>query len=102
MASGVLLLVVAGVTSLGAGLVLRRSGAETRKLAATLREVFELAGIATLFLVANVVLGLAIVLGVRGLSSHFVSVYLLEDSTLVLLSLLQGAVFFCWRRRGGE
>jgi hypothetical protein len=102
MASGVLLLVVAGVTSLGAGLVLRRSGAETRKLAATLREVFELAGIATLFLVANVVLGLAIVLGVRGLSSHFVSVYLLEDSTLVLLSLLQGAVFFCWRRRDGE
>ena len=102
MASGVLLLVVAGVTSLGAGLVLRRSGAETRKLAATLREVFELAGIATLFLVANVVLGLAIVLGVRGLSSHFVSVYLLDDSALVLLSLLQGAVFFCWRRRDGE
>ena len=44
-----LLLVVAGMTSLGAGLALRRSGVETRGLAATLGEVFELVGTVTLF-----------------------------------------------------
>ncbi|HZP36092.1 MAG TPA: hypothetical protein VFE48_06310 [Methylomirabilota bacterium] len=94
-----LLLVVAGMTSLGAGLALRRSGVDTRGLGATLGEVFALAGTVTLFYLANVTLGLGIVLGVRSLSSHFISAYLLDDSSLLVLSLLQGVVFFCWRRR---
>ncbi|SRR5574338_349617 len=100
MGSGVLLLVVAGMTSLGAGLALRRSGVETRGLAATLGDVFALAGTVTLFYLANVALGLGVVLGIRSMSSHFISVYVLDDSSLMVLSLLQGVVFFCWRRRG--
>jgi hypothetical protein len=44
-------------------------------------------------------LAAAIVLAIRTLSSHFVSIYVLDDLALVALSLLQGAVFFFWRRR---
>jgi hypothetical protein len=29
-------------------------------------------------------------------SAHFISVYLLNDMTLVALSALQGALFLCW------
>jgi len=32
------------------------------------------------------------------LPPHFVSIYVLNDLSLVPLSILQGAVFFCWRR----
>jgi hypothetical protein len=44
------------------------------------------------------VLGVAIVLMIRSVSSAFVAVYVLNDIALVGPSALQGAVFFCWRR----
>jgi hypothetical protein len=59
----------------------------------------EILGLATLFLVANVALGLALVLALRQWSSAFVSAYPLQDVTLAILSLLQGLVFGLWRRR---
>lgn len=96
----VLLLVVAAVTSVTAGLAMRRSGSPVRGLGAAVRQVLELAGFAALFLLANLALGLAIVLGIRSVSSLFVSVYVLDDVSLVALSVLQGAVFFCWRTAG--
>lgn len=102
MGPSVLLLVVVAVTSVvAAGLAMRGSGSEGRGFGAAVRQVLELAGIATLFLLANLALGLAIVLGIRSVSSLFVSVYVLDDASLVALSLLQGAVFFCWLRRSG-
>ena len=58
----------------------------------------ELVGIATLFLLGNLALGLAIILGIRNVTPIFMSVYVLNDTALVALSALQGAVFFCWRR----
>ncbi len=99
MGSSVLLLAVAGLTSLAGGLAMRRSGVAGRGLGAALRDVLELAGFVTLFFLANLALGLAIVLGIRSVSAAFISVYWLDDVALVALSLLQGAVFFFWRGR---
>ena len=93
-----LLLVLPVATSLAAILIAHRSGRGRRGLADAVPLVLELAGILTLFLVANLALGLAIVLAIRVLSSFFVSIYILNDLSLVALSFLQGAVFFCWRR----
>jgi hypothetical protein len=99
MEQGLLLLLVAGSTSLGAALAARVLGAESRGLGSAILLVLELAGISSLFLLANLALGLVIVLSLRRVSSLFLSVYVLKDASLVALSALQGAVFFCWRRR---
>ena len=58
-----------------------------------------LVGISVLFLVANLALGVAIILAIRTISAFFLSIYVLNDLSLVALSLLQGAIFFCWRRQ---
>jgi len=95
--SSLLLLLLAVTTSVAAGLIVRRAGAGRRGLRDAVPLVLELTGISTLFLLANVALGIAIVLGIRTFSPFFVSIYVLNDLSLVALSVLQGAVFFCWR-----
>ena len=96
MAQGVLLLLVVVMTSLVAGWAVRRR--RLRRLADAMGLTLELVGIATLFLIGNLALGLAIVLAIRSVTPIFVSVCVLNDTALVALSALQGAVFFCWRR----
>lgn len=97
--SSLLLLFLPVATSVAVVLIARRAGPGPRGLGDAVRLVLELAGISTLFLVANLALGVAIVLGIRLLSSYFVSIYVLNDLSLVALSFLQGAAFFCWRRQ---
>jgi hypothetical protein len=95
--SSALLVLLAATTSLLAVLIGRGSG--SRGLGRAFGLTLELVGIAALFLAANLGLGVALVLAIRGFSPFFVSIYVLNDVTLVALSLLQGAVFFCWRRQ---
>lgn len=95
--SSLLLLLLAVTTSVAAGLIVRRARPGNRRLGAAV--LLELAGISTLFLLANLALGMAIVLAIRTFSSFFLSIYVLNDLSLVALSLLQGAVLFCWRRQ---
>ena len=38
-------------------------------------------------------------MAVCSFSSHFVVIHLLIDLSLAALSILQGAVYFCWRRQ---
>lgn len=97
--TGFLLLLVV-TTSLLAGLLIRKPAAGSRSLGRAVLAVLEMAGIAALFLAGNLLLGAATVLAIRGASSVFVSIYMLNDVSLVALSILQGAVFFFWRRRG--
>jgi hypothetical protein len=59
--------------------------------------VLELGGLTVVFLVANLALGVAVVLSMRALSLPFVSIYVLDDASLVVLSALQGAIFGWWR-----
>ena len=93
------MLIAVLVTSAAAGLIVRRAPPPARSLRRAVLLVLELVGLATVFVVGNLVLAAAIVLAIRTLSSHFVSIYVLDDLALVALSLLQGAVFFFWRRR---
>jgi hypothetical protein len=58
-----------------------------------------MAGLTVVFLVVNLALGLAFVLASRALSMPFVSVYILNDVTLIALSALQGVIFGWWRRQ---
>jgi hypothetical protein len=96
--SSALLLMVAAMTSLAASLLVRRQAPADRRLLRAALLVFELVGISTLFLASNLALAVAVVLAIRSFSPFFVSVYVLDDLALVALSLLQGAVFFFWRR----
>jgi hypothetical protein len=41
------------------------------------------------------------VLAIRSFTAGFLSVYLLNDPSLVLLSALQGIIFESWRGRAG-
>lgn len=100
MAQGALLLLLVAVTSLAAGWAVR--GRSSVRLADAVWSTLELVGTATCFLLANLAVGLLIVLGIRGFTPLFVSVYVLNDTTLVALSALQGALFFCWRRGRGD
>ena len=60
----------------------------------------QLVGKSTLFFVGNLAIGLVCVLAIRGATGTFVSVYLLNDLTLGVLSAAQGVCFECWRTSG--
>jgi hypothetical protein len=53
-------------------------------------------GLASVFLAANFAVGLLIVLLVRGVSGRFISAYVLNDTTLVVMSTLQGMLWSFW------
>ena len=86
------------LTSLGAyvigtrGLTLRRD-----KLTPAITEMLECLGLTTVFLVGNLAVGVTLILGIRALTGRFISVYWLNDVSLVLLSFVQALVFLSWR-----
>jgi hypothetical protein len=87
------------LTSTGAYVIgARVLGLPGRGLGPAVRQTFEMAGLTVVFLVVNLALGLAFVLASRALSMPFVSVYILNDVTLIALSALQGVIFGWWRR----
>jgi hypothetical protein len=63
-----------------------------------MQRALELIGASVVFFLLNLAVGLPIILAVRTLTSGFVSVYVLNDLMLVVLSAVQGIVFCCWRR----
>jgi hypothetical protein len=64
------------------------------------RFALQLVGMSTLFFVGNLAIGLVCMLAIRGATGTFVSVYLLNDPTLGVLSAAQGVCFECWRTSG--
>ena len=64
-----------------------------------LARLLELVGITVVFFVVNLAVGVAIILAVRVVTPAFVSIYVLNDMTLVALSALQGVLFELWRAR---
>ena len=72
---------------------------EPRSLRSAITEALELFGLSIVFLVANLAVGTCLILSARALSGRFLSVYLVNDSTLGLMSFLQAIVFHCWRRQ---
>jgi len=96
---GVFLPLLVAVTTVTAYVIgVHVLGLSRRRLAHAVGRTLELAGLTVVFLVANLAIGLAVVLATRALSTRFISVYILNDLSLVALSALQGVVFGWWRR----
>ena len=95
---GLFLLGLAVLTSaLAYVLVVRAFGWSPRVLRGAALQALELLGMSAVFLALNLAVGLFVVLATRTLTPAFISVYLLNDNTLLALSLLQGLVFGAWR-----
>ena len=88
------------LTSLGAYLIGRRHLAlRNSKLAPATMEMLECLGLTVLFLVGNLAVGSALILGLRALTGQFISIYWLNDISLLVLSVVQALAFHCWRRQ---
>jgi len=88
------------VTSLGAYIVGTRGLALSRdKLTPAIIEMLESLGLTVIFLFVNLAVGMTLVLGLRTLAGKFISIYWLNDTSLVVLSLVQALAFYHWRRR---
>lgn len=96
--SYVFLPLLAVLTSIGAYILAVRVWTwRSRALWPALRRALEVIGAASIFLAVNFAVGLLIVLVVRSMSGRFISAYVLNDTTLVVMSVLQGMVWSFWR-----
>ncbi len=96
------LVVLVGVTSLLAYLTgTRRLGLSGRSLWAALARMLECVGMAFVFFVANLGLGIVLILAFRTLTHRFAPVYLANDVSLLVFSLVQGLTFCWWWRIQG-
>ena len=96
---GIFVLVLVGLTSIAAAaFVKRRLAWPATALATGAVAALELLGAGFVCFVVNLGLGVLVILLVRALSPSLVSVYVLNDVALLVLSLLQGLVFQGWRQ----
>jgi hypothetical protein len=95
---GIFMLTVAGLTS-AAGYLLgvRRLGLAPARLGAVLGRMLETVGASLVFLVADLLVGVVLVVVLRDVSGRFVSVYVTNDLAWLGLAMLQGLVFQEWR-----
>ena len=85
------------LTSLIAYLFARnRRRLRTVELARALGRLADLVGTGAIFAVVNVVAAAAIVLGIRGVTDRFVSLYSIADPTWLAVSMLQGCLWRLW------
>jgi hypothetical protein len=95
-----LVLGLTGITSLGSLLLgVRALGYSGIGLRAAVGKTLECVGVTFVFFLANLAAGMFVVLLGRFLTQGFVSLYLANDVTLLVLSLLQGLTFEWWRER---
>ena len=88
----------AGACLLGA----KRLGLSTRNLGAAGARLLETVGLIVIFAVVNTAIGVAVILATRTLTHWFLSLYMANDPTLWVLSLLQGLAFQGWRATRGQ
>lgn len=62
----------------------------------------EVVGLLVVFLALNLGLGGAAILAWRGLTGHFVSLYILNDATLGVFALVQALIFHWWWQGRGK
>jgi hypothetical protein len=98
--SSLTLVFVVVLTSLGAYLAATRyAGLRRADLPRAVVETLECLGLVLIFLLANIAVGTALILGLRAVTGRFISVYIVNDATLAILSLLQALVIHRWRAR---
>jgi len=90
--------ILVGITTLGAFLIgVGVIGMSWGSLGRAIGRMLEGVGLALIFFMANVAVGMAVVFAGRLLTGGFVSLYLANDMTLLVFSLLQGLTFQWWR-----
>jgi len=93
-------IIILGLTSAGAYLAGTRLGGLRRpELLRAIMDGLGTLGLAVAFLLGNLAVGTAAVLIFRALTGHFISVYVVSDATLPILSLVQALIFHRWRER---
>lgn len=94
----VVILGLTALTSLAAYAVGRhRLHLPARALRPAVDRMLECLGLAVIFFASNVGIGMAGILLGRAVRGGFVSLYLLDDAVLLILSVLQAMVFAWWR-----
>ena len=73
-------------------------GVSVKLLPAAARRMLEFLGLWLLCLALNVGLGTVAILMFRTISSRFVSVYLVNDASLVIFSAIQASTLHAWLR----
>lgn len=90
-------------TSLAAAwMASRRRRLSAARLGVAVTQALETVGWCALFFIVNLAVGLLAILAVRTFARTFVSVYVLDDVSLAILSALQGLIVSGYRAAGGE
>ena len=99
----IFMLALAGLTSVAAYLLgARRLGLEPARLGTALGKMLETVGAVLIFLAADLLVAVVLVVALRGVTGTFVSVYVTDDTVWLGLALLQGLVFQWWREVSGK
>ena len=100
---GIFMLALTALTSVAAYLLgARRLGLEPARLGAAVGKMLETVGVVLMFLVANLLVAVVLVVALRVVTDTFVSVYVTDDTVWLGLALLQGLVFQWWRAVSGK
>jgi hypothetical protein len=94
---------LAGLTSVGAYLVgTKRLGLSGSRIPVGTVRMLELIGASFAFFVLNLAMGMTAILTVRLMHGGFLSIYLLNDTSFVVVSVIQGLIFESWRGLGRQ
>src|SRR5262245_29061557 len=100
---GIFMLALGVLTSVAAYLLgVRRLGLEPARLGAAIGRMLETVGAVLIFLAANLLVAVVLVMALRSVTDRFVSVYVTDDAVWLGLALLQGLVFQWWRAVSGQ
>jgi hypothetical protein len=91
-----MVVLVVAITSLAAVIVAARGG--IAGLGAALGTMLEAVGATVLFFVANLALGVTLILATRRLTPFYPTLYEVSDVALLVLSSLQALALTLWRR----
>lgn len=86
------------VSSMIVGVLALRTGLSPRMAKWAGLATLEFAGLWILCLMVDLALGAAVILGLRTLTHSFVSIYVLNDVSLVVMSALQAFALYAWFR----
>jgi hypothetical protein len=99
----IFIILLVGLTSVSAYYGTRKiRGVGARPLHEAFRAFFEWIGTFTLFLAANLAVGVMVIFLVRGFTPRFVALYAVENLLLLILSAAQAFVFQYWWRPGAS
>jgi hypothetical protein len=93
---GFFLTIFAITSALAIALLVRR---RVRGLGAAIGMVLEVIGATTIFLFANLAVGVLLVLAARKLALFYTTLYVVTDEMLLVGSLTQALIITVWRQR---